>query len=339
MKVLLVGPDSVHVQRFYSEIKSREIEFQLLSETQVEWFDKMQFNLSFRSIFVPKLLTNYRRLRKILRREKPDIVHIHQINRLAVIVGRAAKKEGIKVIATAWGSDVLLVPKRGKFYARLTTSALQKADLITADAQVMIDQMQKLHPHGNYVIWQYGIDPISVETPKENFIYSNRMHEPLYRIDRVISYFAEFYNRHSHWKLLIGGSGSLTQKLKDQVQSLNLNDVIIFAGYCDAAENAKNYSRSKIYISIPSSDGTSVSLMEAMSAGCIPIVSNLEVNKVWVHDGENGIVEKPGANPFAEAITLHADEVKNHNQQITSQISRSKMTDQMVAFYHRLIGA
>lgn len=336
MKVLLVGPDSVHVERFYNQIKIESIDFQLLAETKITWFDKKQFTISFRSAFVPKLLSNYRKLRKILRREKPDVIHIHQINRLAVIVGRAAKKEGIKVIATAWGSDVLLVPKRGKFYARLTKSALQKADLITADAQVMIDQMKKLHPNGNYAIWQYGIDPITTDKPKEKWIYSNRMHEPLYRIDRVIEYFADFHKHHPDWKLIIGGSGLLTKELKSQTRDLKLDNAVVFAGYCNAAQNAENYARSQIYISIPNSDGTSVSLMEAMSAGCVPVVSNLEVNKVWVHDGENGIVEKPGKNPFAEAIALNAHEVKVKNQQLTSRISRSKMTQEMIGFYKKL---
>lgn len=128
MKVCLVGPDSVHIRRFYGNMKTRDIEFLMLAEEEISWFDGKQFTVSFRTNNGLQLLKNYKAARAFFRKVKPDVVHIHQINRLAVVIGKAAKKEGLKIIETAWGSDVLLVPKRNKFYAALTRSALQKAD-------------------------------------------------------------------------------------------------------------------------------------------------------------------------------------------------------------------
>lgn len=339
MKVVLVGPDSVHIQRFYENMKHRDVMFKLIAETEISWFEGRQFNYSFRGNSPVKLWRNYQAVRKILRREKPDLVHIHQINRLAVILGAAAKKEGIKVIDTAWGSDVLLVPKRGKFYAALTKSALRKADLITADAEVMVDSMQTLHPTGDYRIWQYGIDPIQSTQEKEKVIYSNRMHEPLYRIDKVIDYFSDFHRAHPDWKLVIGGSGSLTEDLKKQVDGLGLNQAVDFVGYSDAKANAAHYAKSSFFISIPNSDGTSVSLMEAMSAGCIPIVSDLEVNKVWIDNNVNGIVEGPAENPIIAALSLDFIKAQSINKNLTDAISRSKMGDEMMDLYRELTKA
>lgn len=337
MKVVLVGPDSVHIQRFYGDMKNRDVEFQIISETKISWFEGKQFNFSFRGNNILTFYKNYRLARKILRTEKPDVVHIHQINRLAVVISAAAKKEGIKVIETAWGSDVLLVPKRGKFYAGLTKSALTKADLITADAQVMIDSMRDLNPNGTYRLWQYGIDPIKRNVDKEKLIYSNRLHEPLYRIDKVMDYFVDFYKTNPDWKLVIGGSGSLTSDLKNRVKKLNLTEVIEFPGYCDAKTNADFYAKSAIFISIPNSDGTSVSLMEAMSAGCIPVVSDLEVNRVWIENMVNGMVENPDENPLKAALNLDFEKVQSINKDLTDAISRSKMNDEMMSFYYELI--
>ena len=336
MKVVLVGPDSVHIQRFYENVKDRNVMFQMIAETDILWFEGQQFNYSFRSNNPLILWRNYRAVRKVLRREKPDLVHIHQINRLAVIIGAAAKREGIKVIETAWGSDVLLVPKRGKFYAGLTKSALQKADFITADAEVMIDSMRELHPTGEYRIWQYGIDPIHRNAEKEKIIYSNRMHEPLYRIDKVIDYFADFHKTNPDWKLVVGGSGSVTSDLKNQAEDLDLNAAVEFPGYCDAKTNTAYYAKSHVFISIPISDGTSVSLMEAMSAGCVPVVSDLKVNKVWVEDGVNGIVEKSNRNPLESALKLDFETVRSKNKDLTDALSRSKMGDEMMLFYNEL---
>jgi glycosyltransferase involved in cell wall biosynthesis len=45
-------------------------------------------------------------------------------------------------------------------------------------------------------------------------------------------------------------------------------------------------------ISIPKSDGTPVSLLEAMAAGCLPILSDLPVYHDWITDGVNGLFAK-----------------------------------------------
>ena len=47
-------------------------------------------------------------------------------------------------------------------------------------------------------------------------------------------------------------------------------------------------SSTKVYISATRSDGTSLSLLEAMGAGCIPVVSNIVSNRSWILDSVNG---------------------------------------------------
>lgn len=46
--------------------------------------------------------------------------------------------------------------------------------------------------------------------------------------------------------------------------------------------------RAEIFVSIPSSDGTSVALLQAMAAGCFPIVSDLPTQQEWIDDATNG---------------------------------------------------
>ena len=60
-----------------------------------------------------------------------------------------------------------------------------------------------------------------------------------------------------------------------------------------------------IFISVPSSDSSSISLLEAMACGLPVIVSDIPANHEWVTDGWNGIIV-PVRDPekLAEAI-LH----------------------------------
>lgn len=47
--------------------------------------------------------------------------------------------------------------------------------------------------------------------------------------------------------------------------------------------------KNDVFISIPSSDSTSVSLLEAMCCGLFPIVSDLPANREWIHDKKMAI--------------------------------------------------
>ena len=44
--------------------------------------------------------------------------------------------------------------------------------------------------------------------------------------------------------------------------------------------------RADVYLSASLSDSTSVSLLEAMAAGAVPVVSDIEGNRDWVGEGE-----------------------------------------------------
>jgi glycosyltransferase involved in cell wall biosynthesis len=203
----------------------------------------------------------------------------------------------------------------------------------------MIDKMQEVAkaPEGKYVLLQYGIDPIG-HGLKEKIVYSNRMHKSLYRIDQVIVYFKEFLKAHSDWILVIAGSGPDTDQLKKLAEDTGHGDLIEFVGYTSTVENRTWYARSMIYISIPSSDGTAVSLLEAMSAGCIPVVPDLDVSREWIKDGENGVVEKSSSNPLIEALTLDIEKLRTQNiKMIEERGSRVKSMKKFRTLYAEAI--
>ena len=45
-----------------------------------------------------------------------------------------------------------------------------------------------------------------------------------------------------------------------------------------------------LYLSATSSDGTSISLLEAMACGTLPIVSDIPANQAWITGGTNGFL-------------------------------------------------
>jgi glycosyltransferase involved in cell wall biosynthesis len=334
MKILQVGPKSVHVSSFIFALKEREKNLYLLSEEACDFEGVIEeFVISFRQLQPWKVIKNYFKVKRLIQTLKPDVIHIHQINRLAFVVAKIAKSQNIRVVSTAWGSDVLLMPKKNFLYKFIVRSTLKNSDIVTADSKNMISAMKSLVNEEKYVLLQYGIDPIKSEE-KENIIYSNRLHEPLYRIDQIITYFAEFSKTNSDWRLVVAGTGSETRKLKKRAKELEIESKIDFVGWQQKEENRRWYAKSMIYISIPTSDGTSVSLLESISAGCIPIVSDLPVSQEWIRQNENGVIEMKAENPIIEALKIDREICVSINSQlINERATRKASVDQFLKAY------
>lgn len=103
MKILQVGPNSVHVSRYINAFQQDGIEHYLLSEEpNTEAKVKEQFVLNVHSLNPLKLMGYFSVIRQVLTIVKPDIIHVHQVNRMAYFVTKVAAKLRIPVITTAW---------------------------------------------------------------------------------------------------------------------------------------------------------------------------------------------------------------------------------------------
>src|SRR5574344_813613 len=62
------------------------------------------------------------------------------------------------------------------------------------------------------------------------------------------------------------------------------------------------YSIATIWVSIPMSDSTPISMIEAMRAECVPIVSDLPAMHEWITDGVNGVIVKDLEGDFLSQV-------------------------------------
>jgi glycosyltransferase involved in cell wall biosynthesis len=184
----------------------------------------------------------------------------------------------------------------------------------------------------------FGVDDLSGGGEKKGkLIYSNRLHEPLYRIDRAIDLFFDFMAVNPGWKMVVAGQGSLSGALKEKAQTNAGAKSIEFVGWLKPEENLDFYRKASIYLSLPRSDATSVSLLEAMSAGCIPVVSDLPANREWVRDGVNGIIFNGSReNPLTRALALDPERVSGYNREMLAQrASPTKARETFIGIYEK----
>jgi glycosyltransferase involved in cell wall biosynthesis len=95
--------------------------------------------------------------------------------------------------------------------------------------------------------------------------------------------------------LKIVGDGPLLSKLKFQVNSLALDNQVLFLGRVENKLLPEILLKSELYLSVPITEGASASLMEAMASGCYPIVTDLPGNKAFISNNRNGDLVKVGS--------------------------------------------
>jgi len=91
---------------------------------------------------------------------------------------------------------------------------------------------------------------------------------------------------------VIANEGPLKSELITLSEELGLQESVSFVGFISPDQQNDFYRKSRFYFTLLTSDALSVSLIEAMSFGCIPLVSDLPDNRNWVTDGINGIIIK-----------------------------------------------
>lgn len=92
-------------------------------------------------------------------------------------------------------------------------------------------------------------------------------------------------------RLIVAGDGSELNNLKETVKELGLESHVEFVGYIsDLEDKFRIYQNSRIFVSCSKGEGFPVSLLEAMSCGCVPVVSNVGDIVDVIKQGINGYV-------------------------------------------------
>lgn len=264
---------------------------ELLGESRIITYDA-SVNISGGNISVLKSIPM---VVSLIKRYKPSVINAHYLTSygtLACFASIISRYTG-RLVLSAWGSDILVTPWKNKLYYYLTKFVLGKADLITSDAEFMSDKVKEIADSARVMTFPFGIEKIpdmEYAEKDDKLFFSNRALEPNYNIDKVVLLFSKLYKEDSNRRLVIANDGTQREELVNIVAALNLSDSVEFVGYLTKPRQAEYYKKSRWFISIPTSDSTSVSLLEAMSHGCVPIVSDLPANREWVNDGENGVI-------------------------------------------------
>ena len=299
MKIcFLAGSNSTHSHKwinFFANMGHEVIWISLVPSTI-----KVSNNIEYYE-FTNGIFSSIYKVRKLILKLNPDIVHIHYLGYYALL----GLFSGAKcIVSTTWGSDIN-VGKKSFFKRQILSRILKKSKLFTCDAYYMRDELKKFNvPHEKIHIINFGIDSKKFFKQERNLkvlekfnisdeltIISLRNFEPVYDIKTLIYAAKIILKEIPTVRFLLVGKGTLENELKQMVQSLGISNSVHFTGFVDNQLLPSLISSSDIYVSTSLSDaGIAASTAEAMSCEIPVVVSDSAENDKWIDDKVNGFL-------------------------------------------------
>lgn len=252
------------------------------------------------------------KIRKIVQIKKPNIV----IAERATSYGFLAALSGCKTIVIAqqgisdlWPENSVLFPLK----KIIQNYAFKKATLIHAWGEVMIPAMIAAKvPASKIMMLPKGIDlnkffPANDFAIKQEKLFAivTRSLETEYGHQTILKAFAILKSKNIDFQLTIIGDGSQKKFLQQLSKDLQIDKNVFFTGKINNNDLPKFLEQHQFYISMPTTEGVSASLFEAMACKCYPIVSDIPGNAVFIKNNKNGSLTLVGnAEKLAETLIV-----------------------------------
>lgn len=125
--------------------------------------------------------------------------------------------------------------------------------------------------------------------PNRGEILCLRAHKPVYDHATLVRAIARLKARGTPCRLTFT-SRQEVEATKALVREAGIEDRVAFRPGYQYAELPAILASADVYVSSSLKDGTSQSLLEALSTGTFPVVSDIEANRPWVTHGVNGFL-------------------------------------------------
>ncbi len=242
----------------------------------------------------PRLM---REVKQVLAGFAPDVVHAGPVQDCALLAAWAGANP---LVTMSWGSDILTGARQG--LGRLAAHfVLSRTTVFVCDCQAVRQAGLALGaPAERVVVFPWGVDlkhfcPGDGSALRRRLgwgdafvLLSTRSWEPLYDVETLVAGFVRLAPQVPSLRLMILGSGSQGPRLRELLTRAGLLERVHFAGSVALEDLPPYYCAADLYLSASRSDGSSVSLLEAMACGLPAVVSDIPGNREWVSPYENG---------------------------------------------------
>ena len=267
----------------------------------------------------PRLLSS---LKQVLRRIQPDLVQAGPLQRSAFLVALSGFRP---LVSMSWGYDLIQDASRNMLWGWATRYTLKRSAAMVGDC----DTIRRLAvsygmPDERIVTFPWGVDLRHFSPPEQAgmrptdhqdvtqqpfTLLSTRSWEPIYGVEVIARAFARAARQRPELRLVMLGNGSQASTLRQIFHQAGVDERVHFPGQVNQANLPRYYRSTDLYLSASHSDGTSISMLEALASGRPVLVSDISGNREWITPGVEGWLFPDGDEmALADAIEQAASD-------------------------------
>ncbi|TRZ48006.1 MAG: glycosyltransferase family 4 protein [Dehalococcoidia bacterium] len=363
MKICFLGiATSPHIERQAVWFAGRGHEVHVITfvDTKIKDVNIHYINMKLRYLpfgRISSLPLNIGRVKKTIKEIDPDIVNGQYLTNYGLY---AACSGFHPLVLTAWGSDVLIEPKRFPFIKLLIKYSLKKGDVIICPSPAMEDEIIKLGANPGKIKFSFfGVDTGEFSPPHRSeglrqrlgisdapAVISTRGLSPIYDVETLIKAIPLVLKEVPPAKFIVAGEGKQRNYLESLSRRLGVSDSVKFVGLIPHNEISQYLASSDVYVSTSLSDGVPNSLLEAMASGLAPVLTDIAANRLWIKDEENGfLVRVKDCEILASRITrlLKDNKLRSKFGEMNRRLAKEKaehkiQMEELEKVYQGLLG-
>jgi len=308
--------NSIHSARWLEQFSDQQIDFVLFPSSpnrrihpQLKALLELNTTANYRIVplgrwfglplwILDKFTNNFFRgalLRLTIMRRKPDILHALELQNAGYVSLRALSKhkpDGLRFIATNWGSDIFWFQRFPKHRAKLE-ALLKLADAYSAECHRDVVLAKELGFTGEalpVIPNAGGFSKADLSMPllppdERKTIALKGYHGWVGRAKVSLEAVRELAEELGDYKFVVYSANRSVIKLAKQVAKETGLDITAHAkGSLSHQQVLELFAKSKIYVGLSESDGISTSMLEAMAMGAIPVQTSTACCDEWFKD-------------------------------------------------------
>ena len=363
----LGDPNSIHLRRWVTYFAERGHHVTLLVIDDVALDPGLSpviaverfAGLKIHSRFPPaRILKAPVAIRRAVKRVGPDVLDAHFLT----IYGWHAWMSGFHpYVTTLWGSDIFVAPKLSRVVARMARITMRAADMVLVDAEELRRGALALGaPPERIEMIQFGVDlgqfapgpdPVALRDrlglQGKRVVFSPRAVTPLYRQNVVVEALAQLPPDVVVLMSRSAAQAGELEAIERKARDLDLADRLVIVPAIAHSDMADFYRLADVVVSVPISDSSSISVLEALACGRPIVASDLPSIREWLWDLDSPAlvpVDDPGATAAAlmRALTLdsksRADIGARGRQIVADRADQDRSLGHVESLYRELAG-